>query len=257
MSLPWKSELQLRLGRDGCAAEVRAPWSRRVLAQAQAPGRAPASIAAALQALRALGHETLPRQARLLVPDEHAYLSLRPPLGRWQQAHQDALAHFAQVLGRQDLLVQVSAIAGGAAWLAAAIDPADLKAWQAPLAEAGIALAHVQLALLDDLHHIAAQVGERAIVALLREEGMTLVRVADGAPIDLCWERCDPHSLRCIEQRLLAFQNTGSDAKPDPLLMLCRSQAQREAWHQLARAHRWTLLLRDAPPSAQPLGLTA
>lgn len=257
MSLPWKSELQLRLTRNGCGAEVLAPWSRRVLASAQAEGRAPASIAAALQALRAQGHDALPRQARLLVPDEHAYLSLRPPLGHWQQAQQDAVTHFAQALGRQDLLVQVSAMAGGAAWLAAAIDPADLQAWQAPLTEAGITLSHVQLALLDDLHHIAEQVGERAIVALLREEGMTLVRVADGTPVDLCWERCDPHSLRCIEQRLLAFQNTGSDDSPDPLLMLCRSQAQREAWHPLARAHRWTLLLRDAPPSAQPLGLTA
>jgi len=257
VSLPWKSELRLRLGREGCTAQVLAPWSRRLLAEARAEGRAPGSIAAALQALRAQGQDPLPRHARLLVPDEHAYLSLRPAQSHWQQARQDAGAHFAQALGRQDLMVQVTALPSGAAWLAAALEPGDLQAWRRPLEDAGIDLAHVQLTLLDDLRHVARHVGDSAIVALLREEGMTLVRVAAGTPVELSWERCDPHSLRCIEQRLLAFQNTGADTKPDPLWMLCRCEAQREAWQQLARAHRWTLMLHGASPSAQPMELVA
>ena len=39
--------------------------------------------------------------------------------------------------------------------------------------------------------------------ALLRDEGMTLVRVADGVPGELGWERCDLQAQRAVEQRLL------------------------------------------------------
>jgi hypothetical protein len=254
VSRPWKSELSIRLGRSSCGVALRAPWSRRVLAQAHAEGAVAQALPAALAALRAQGHDALPAQARLQVPDERVYLSLRPPAATWRAARQEAVAHFAAMLGRQDLLVQVVALPGSAAWLAAALEPADLSDWQRLLAEAGVQLAHVGLALVDDLRHIAAEVADEAIVALMREEGMTLLRIESGVPVALSWERCDPRALRLGEQRLLAFQGTAASGVAPPLWMLCRSQAQREQWQGLAGAHRWTLLLPPAetPASAPP-----
>lgn len=253
MSRPWKSELSIRLARSACVVQLRAPWSRRVLAQAQAEGAAAQALPAALAALRAQGHDPLPAQARLLVPDERVYLSLRPEALSWRAARLEASTHFAAVLGRQDLHVQVTALPVGTAWLAAALEPADLQDWQHALAEAGVRLVHVQLALLDDLRHVAAQVADEAVVALMREEGMTLLRVAGGVPVGLSWERCDPRVLRLAEQRLLAFQTAAGDSDATPLWMLCRSPAQCAQWQGLAESHRWTLLPHaDATPAAPP-----
>jgi hypothetical protein len=257
VSQPWKSELQVRLTRDACAVQLRAPWSRRVLAEASADGTAAEALPAALKALRRLGHDPLPAQARLLVPEELVYLSLRPACHAWRIAHRDAVDHFAQALGRQDLIVQVAAMPGGAAWLAAAIEPADLSAWQRLFGEQGLALVHVELALLDDLHHVADQVGAHATVALMRDEGMTLVRVADAVPVELSWERCDLQAQRTIEQRLLAYQGTILSSEPAPLLMLCRTAKQRVQWQRLARGHHWTLLLRGEAPQVAAMELPA
>ena len=194
MSQPWKSDLLLRFSRHACSAQLRAPWSRRVVAEVSADGAWALALPAVLKELRREGHDPLPQQASLLVPDELVYLALRPARAAWRAAQQDAVEHFALTLGRKDLVVQVAAMPGGDAWLAAAIEPADLQAWQRLLGEAGLVLAHVQLALLDDLRHLAAQVGDSAIVALMRDEGMTLVRVSRGTPVELSWERCDPQA---------------------------------------------------------------
>lgn len=257
MSQPWKSELQVRLTRDACAVQLRAPWSRRVLAEAGADGPVAEALPAALKQLRRQGHDPLPAQARLLVPEELVYLSLRPACHAWRIAQRDAVDHFAQALGRQDLVVQVAAMPDGAAWLAAAIEPADLAAWQRLFGEQGLELKRVELALLDDLQHIAAQVGAQATVALLRDEGMTLVRIADGVPVELGWERCDLQAQRAVEQRLLAYQGAILSSEPAPLLMLCRTASQREQWQRLARGHRWTLLLRGEAPRVAAMELPA
>lgn len=254
MSLPWKSELQLRLQRGRCEARLLAPWSRRVLAEAEALGTPPGSIGAALQGLAAQG-QALPAQARLLVPDEHTYLALRPPCIRWEKARDEARAHFEQTLGRSDLLVQVTPLPRAAGWLAAALEPADLAAWRDALAAARVQLASVRLALLDDLAHVAPRAPDDASIALLRDEGMSLLRLAGGVPVEICWERCDPHSLHCMEQRLLAFQKVGAGNRPGPMLVLCRDEAQREVWRRVARAHQWTLALHT--PAGAPRGTAA
>jgi FAD/FMN-containing dehydrogenase len=248
VSLPWKSELVLRLERSSCSAQLRGGWSRRIEAQVRAAGTGPASIVAAVQALRARGATTLPRGARLMLPDEHVYLALRPASGRRRQALLGAAEHFSQLLDRQDIDVQVSALPDGSGWLAAAVDRADLQAWRDALRAEGLTLQALQLGLIDDLRAVARHVGERAIVALMREEGMTLMRLAGSAPVDLQWERCDQHALGCIEQRLLAYQRVDVAGQADPLVILCRSEAQREALRKHAAAHRWTLLLRGAKP---------
>ena len=107
MSQPWKSELLLRLTRGSCVAQVLAPWSRRVVHEAHAEGSIGVALPHALEALQEGGAASLPRQARLLVPDELAYLSLRPASADWPTAQREAQAHFVQTLGRQDLVVQV------------------------------------------------------------------------------------------------------------------------------------------------------
>ncbi len=248
MSQLWKSELRLRLERTRCSAQVLAPWSRRVLAQTQVWGPPPASIGTALESLRGQYKDELPRQARLIVPDELAYLALRPPRGSWALAMQDAREHFARTIGRRDLHVQVVPMPGAQHWLAAAIDPADLGPWQRLLAQAQIAVVHVHLGLVDDLRAIAPQIGDNALLALLRDEGVTMLRVSHGAPVELAWERCDADSLRCIEQRLLAFQNLAEHRVPERMAILCRDEAQRSLWRAVARGHQWALLLRDAAP---------
>ncbi len=250
MSRPWKSELCVRLGRGTTAVQRLAPWSRRVLDEAHGEGAPAQALPAALAALRERAAAPLPAQARLCVPDELAYLSLIAGGSSWHAARQAAANHFAATLGRQDLLVQVVALPGGASWLAAAIEPADLQGWQRALAEAGVRLAHVELQLLDDLRHYAAQVPDEAVVALLREEGSTLLRIERGVPVELSWERCDPRALRLVEQRLMAFQGAIVSSQPPSVWMLCRSAEQRAHWERMAQAHGWTLMLRDTPAPA-------
>ena len=252
MSPLWKSELVIRLGREHATAQLRSAWRRRVTARASASGRLAEAVPALLQALRDQGLTEPPKHVRLLVPDEHAYLALLPADTAWRRARQRGLDHFAAALGRQDLEVQVIALRGGRCWLAAAIETGELAAWRQRLGEAGLVLGHVGLALLDDLAAIAHRVADDGVVAVLREEGVTLMRLAQGAPVELAWERCDPHAQSCIEQRLLAFQGAGEARKADRLLMLCQSQAQHDDWLRLAAAHRWTLLSPRNPTDTVP-----
>jgi hypothetical protein len=248
----WKSELLLRPGRSECKLQLRSAWRREVLAEFSAPGKGAEALSAALAGLRAQGHAQLPRHAGLLVPDEHAYFSLLPATPAWNTARQEATDHFTGLLGRQDLVVQVAALPGGQWWLAAAIEAADLAQWTESLAAHDVSLARVELALLHDLRAIARHVDDCAVVALMREEGVTLLRVHEGTPVALSWERCDPHSQHCIEQRLLAFASADEGTHPHaPLILLCRSAAQHDEWQRLAKAHRWTLLTPKAPAALQ------
>ncbi len=246
MSRPWKSELRVQLGRGVTAVASCAPWSRRVLAEASAEGAPAQALPAALAALRERTGSELPAQARLLVPDELVYFTLVNESAGWPAARQAAARHFAATLGRQDLVVQVVGLPGSGSWLGAALEPADLQAWQQMLAAAGVRLAHVELQLLEDLRLVAPQVPDEAIVALLREEGTTLVRVERGAPVELHWERCDPRALRLVEQRLLAFQGGIVSSHPPSVWMLCRAAEQRDHWQHMAKAHGWTLMMRRA-----------
>ncbi|MFT3954434.1 MAG: hypothetical protein QM722_08610 [Piscinibacter sp.] len=253
MSRPWKSELRIRLGRRGCELQLCAAWSRRVIAQAGAAGTPAEALPVALAALREQAGPALSGEARLRVPDELVYLSLRPAATTWPAARQEAIAHFGAALGRQDLVVQVVALPGGSGWLAAAIEPGDLRAWQGALADAGIRLAHVELALLDDLRQLAAQVADEAVVALLRDEGLTLLRIASGVPVGLVWERCDPRTLRLAEQRVSAFQSAMAGDTATPVWLRCRTRAECAQWQSLAHEHGWTLL----PPGDAAAAATA
>jgi hypothetical protein len=253
----WKSELTVRLGRDDCQVQLRPAWRRRPLACTPGTGSAAGALEQALAGQRAQGRGSLPRRARLLVPDERVYFTLLPADAPWHTAQQRATAHFHGLLARQDLVVQVAQMPGGQCWLAAAIEAADLDAWRQLLGSQGLGLASVELALLHDLRAIARHVADDVVVALLRDEGVTLVRVAGGAPVELSWERCDPQAQRCIEQRMLAFLKVGEVEKTDPLVMLCRSTEEHAAWQRLAKAHRWTTLTPRQSPAAAAAGAAA
>jgi hypothetical protein len=238
----------LRLGRTHCRAEVRSAWRREQQAHVTVEGDGAVLIGKAVQALRDQG-TALPSQACLLVPDEQVYLSLLPADTGWGRATQRAVDHFAESLGRQDLVVRVAALPGGRWWLAAALEPVDLQAWQRALESEGVALSNVQLGLLADLRALAPQIADRSVLAMLRDEGVLLVRMNEGSPVELRWERCDPHAHACIEQRIQAFLKSGEVEEVEPLAMLCRTPAQHDRWLRLAQAHGWALL----PPLDTPL----
>jgi hypothetical protein len=242
VSLPWKSELTLRLSRQQCEATLAQPWSRRVMHEVKAQGDPAASIPGALYLLLGACGDSLPGRARLLVADEYAYLRLRPARPTWSDALRDAREHFEPILGDADCRVQVAQWPMGPWWLAAAMHGADLEAWAAAAALRGVVFDSVEPALLEDLRALAPRVGDRGVLALLRDEGVALVRISGGAPVELAWERCDPHAPRCIEHRVLAFQNAPAGEQPDPLAMVCRDEAQADIWKPQASAYGWTLV---------------
>ncbi len=257
MSLPWRSELTLRLSPRRCRAWLAAPWSRRVLWRVVGDGVPAASIPAALDALQAAAGTAPPRRARLLLADEHAYLSLRPARPRWSDALGDAREHFEQILGL-GCRVQVAQGPMGPWWLAAAVHGTDLEDWSAAAGSRGVTFDRVEPALVEDLRALAPRAGEQAVLALLGEEGVVVVRIAAGAPVELSWERCDPRTPRGIEQRLIAFQKSPGVSQSDPLLLVCRDPELVRVWRPQAQAYGWTLVelpWESPPPQPQPKAL--
>ncbi|MEY2685956.1 MAG: hypothetical protein RL375_154 [Pseudomonadota bacterium] len=219
MSRIWKSELRLELRINGCQAELRGPGlGRRLIASASASGRGAAAISAALSALRLADDiALLPADARLTVADEYVCYALLDTRVSAQQALDDATSQFGEALGRSDLLVQVSPLPGGNGWLAAALLEADLNAWADALADAGVRLQHLHPALVADLSAVARVVVEDdAVIALLRDQGATLVRLDGGVPSALAWERFDPDDRGLLDLRLQTFVDNTAPARLHP-----------------------------------------
>ncbi len=216
MSRIWKSELRLELRINGCQAELRGPGlGRRLIASASASGRGAAAISAALSALRLADDiALLPADARLTVADEYVWYALLDTRASAQQALDDATSQFSDALGRNDLLVQVSPLPGGSGWLAAALLEADLNAWADALADAGVRLQHLHPALVSDLTEVASKVAEDdAVIALLRDQGATLVRLDGGVPAALAWERFDIDDRGLLDLRLQTFVDNTTPAR--------------------------------------------
>jgi hypothetical protein len=212
----WKSELRLELRINGCQAELRGPGlGRRLIASASASGRGAAAISAALSALRLADDiALLPADARLTVADEYVCYALLDTRVSAQQALEDATSQFSDALGRNDLLVQVSPLPGGSGWLAAALLEADLNAWADALADAGVRLQHLHPALVSDLSAVASQIDEDdAVIALLRDQGATLVRLDGGVPAALAWERFDTEDRGLLDLRLQTFVDNTAPAR--------------------------------------------
>lgn len=207
MSLRLTNELRMELRLGSCHAEVLGwGWHHQPLAVADGSGSGAAALSAALQALRLTEAVDLPAVARLTVADEFAYHTLLDGNLSRDGALSQARARFTAALERDDLRVQVMPLAGGRRWLAAAVAQGDLDAWREALGQAGVRLTHLHTALLEDLRRLSRQIPEDdAVIALLREEGVSLLRVRRGTPIALAWERFDADLPDSLEQRLRGF----------------------------------------------------
>ena len=262
---------ELRLG--SCHAEVLGRgWQRQPLAVADGSGSGAAALSAALQALRLTEAVDLPGIARLTVADEFAYHALLDGDLSRVAALAQARARFAAVLEREDLRVQVMPLAGGRRWLAAAVARSDLDAWRDALDQAGVRLAHLHTALLEDLRRLSQQIPEDdAVIALLREEGVSLLRVRRGLPIALAWERFDAGLPDSLEQRLRGFVRAAAaearahgppvrdlPAATQPRAVPLRLGRQRPAWplSPPAAGPRWAQRFLSPGPDAANAGRT-
>lgn len=207
MSLRFRSELRLELRMRSCQVELLGRgWNPRPQAVANGTGSGVAALSAALQGLKLTELDSMPSVARLTVADEYVHHALLDTGSNTQQALEAARAHYAQALQRDDLRVQVMPLGRSGRWLAAAVIDTDLQAWRQTLEEAGVQLTHLHTALIEDLRELAPQIPEDdAVIALLREEGISLVRLKDGLPIALAWERLDTSMPQALDDRLRAF----------------------------------------------------
>jgi hypothetical protein len=207
VSLRFKSELRLELRMRSCQVELLPPgWRTRPAAVASGTGEGATALNAAMSALRLADVDRLPGTASLTVADEYLYYRLIDDELSWSEALQEAVAAFTEDLGRDDLRVQVIPLDNGSKWIAAAVPEADVITWSESLALSGVRLEHVRGALIEDLRQLAPQIPEDdAVIALLREEGMSLVKLHDGVPALLAWERFDASDSVTMEQRLRAF----------------------------------------------------
>lgn len=207
MSLRFRNELRMELRMTSCHVELTGRgWRRRPVAVADGTGSGATALNAALQALRLTEIDSLPSVARLTVADEYVFYALLDDPPDDDQAREQARRCFADALERSDLHVQVMPLGRGRRWLAAAVADADLQAWSSTLQQVGVTLTHLHAALIEDLRSLAALIPEDdAVIALLREEGVSLVRLRDGLPIALAWERFDADLPQSLDQRLRAF----------------------------------------------------
>lgn len=192
-------------------------WRSSPRAVADGSGQGSAALGSALQALRLTDIDDLPTVARLTVADEYVYYTLLEADLTPVQARAQARERLCDTLQRGDLRVQVMPLGRpsgpGRRWLAAAVAESDLQAWEATLRQVGVRLTHLHTALIEDLRGLAGSIPEDdAVIALLREEGVSLVRLRDGLPVALAWERYDDDLPQSLEERLRGFVRAAAAA---------------------------------------------
>lgn len=218
MPLRWRTELRLDLRARGCQAQlIGAGWHERSIASASGSGRGAAALAAALSALRLADVETLPAQARLRLSDEYVLHLLLVHAGPRARVMEAACARFEAALGasagRRVMLVR----AGRHHWLASAVEERDLTAWNEALQQAGVRAGPVAPALHDEWLRVGRHIhDEDAVLVLPRDEGATLLRLIDGEPVDLLWERFDGDDPGSLERRVRAFAATAQGRRRRP-----------------------------------------
>lgn len=228
MSRLWKSELRLELRTNVCYAALHSGGlHRRVLASASAPGRGAAAISAAIEALRMADSPFLSADARLTVADEYIDFALMPGHLSATAAEKRAKEQFAAALGHDELLVHVLPLPGRRGWLAAAIDLTDFDAWTEALLNEGVTLRHIHPSLIEDLRNLHGRIVEDdAVLVLLREEGATLIRLEDGVPAALVWERFDASNSLALDSRLRRFSSRTSERADGAAVVYMLPQSQ-------------------------------
>ena len=254
MSLLLKSELRVRMGVQGCEAEVwRAGWTRRPVAQAHTRGDDGALLEQALENLLDQG-QTLPARATMVVADEFLYYAVLPCENSWGQAMAQARSRFADSLGEDELLIALQLSPDGGQWLAVAVDAGLVETWRATLAAQGIALNALRPGLFEDLW--AWQVAwplEDGLIALMRDQGVMCVGVLGGSVHSIGWERCDVSQpelwcarVQACAQRLSSSRPEAGSAAAVPVLLVPESAESASALQLLVPALGWQVL----PPEA-------
>ena len=205
----------------GCQAQLLGVgWTPQSQASASAGGSGASALSAALAALRLADVDTLPGIARLRVADEYVLHQLIEGEGPRTAMLAQARARFEQALGPGDRHIMLMPLGRRRRhrWLASAVNSGDLAAWTDALAQSGVHLEETQPMLFDEWHRLRGQIrDEDAVLALLRDEGATLIRLIDGLPVDLLWERFDPSDAATLDRRLRAFARTPQGRSLRPL----------------------------------------
>lgn len=222
-------ELRIELHRQECAISRPARWMAGNVQDEPLASGSGRGVQALEQALNNLRHastsglhigQPLPWRARLVVSDEfvhYALLSGRDlPRVTPELAQRRAEHRFADRLGHEESVVSVVPLPDTFDWLCAAIDRDELHAWQDVLRLHGVELTHVHPALVEDLRAVAPRVSEPdAVLAFVRDEGLSLVRLALGVPACLHWESLNTDETAIIDWRLRAFAARTAAPGPD------------------------------------------
>lgn len=260
MSLLLKNELRLRLGAQGCAAEVwRAGWARRPAAEVRVQGSDGAQLEQALDALLDQG-QALPRKATICVGDEFLYFAVLPAEGSWQHAQAQAEACFADSLGGDERLVTLQLSPDGGQWLAVAVDAALVDGWRQTLATQGVTLSGLRPGLFEDLWRWQlAWPLDDALIVLMRDQGVMCLGVLAGAVHSIAWERCDVSQpelwcarVQACAERLSAAREDGDDGEAGstvPVVLVPEHEAEAAALQMLSPMLGWQVLSRAATPS--------
>lgn len=246
MSLLLKNELRLRLGPQHCDAQIwRAGLRAKMAGHASASGEAGDVIELALAALATQGHE-LPLRASLWVEDESLYTMMLPAEGTPSDALALARGQFMQLLGHDDLSVQITLAPCGTQWIVIALESALLAMWRETLAMRGIAIAHVRSALLEDMNAMRDDLGSHTGHAVfVRREGASVLGVTPQTVTRIDWERCDvtdPEQLAGrIEAQGLQQASEDSDEALPAVCIVPYNAGQRVLLEDMCAQRGWTL----------------
>ncbi len=246
MSLLLKNELRLRLGPQHCDAEIwRAGLRAKKAGHASASGDAGDAIELALAALATQGH-ALPLRASLWVEDEALYTMMLPADGTPSDALAVARGQFMELLGHDDLSVQITLAPCGTQWIVIALEAALLAMWRETLAMRGIAIAHVRSALLEDINTMRVDLGTHTGHAVfVRREGASVLGVTPQTVTRIDWERCDvtdPEQLAGrIEAQGLQQATDDVDEELPAVCIVPYNAGQRAMLQDMCAQRGWTL----------------
>jgi hypothetical protein len=236
------------MGPQRCEAAIwRAGVQTRCAGRATAAGNGVEAIEKALASLVAQGHR-LPATATVCAEDEFLYFTMLPANTSWNEAHDAAIDYFEAMVGSEDLLVETSLAPCGTRWVAVAIEGGRVDGWRAALTAQDIEMQHVRAALLEDLWSVRDEVpGGNALVAMLRDEGATVVALRKGCIAEISWERCDLAQLPSLSARLNGCrarfaQTLGLDSPMlMPLLIVPQDSVQHRRMAPLSVENSWQL----------------
>lgn len=243
VALRFRSELWVRIGPQHCALALwRAGWRTRPAVALSMAGDWPeAALRSALQALRGTGH-VLPRSAVVVLEDECLSYYLLPAQRRWRDAVDRARTLFAANTGDEALQVTLCLAPGGRRWLAAAVSGELVHALGVALAAHGVAMSSLRAALGEDLQFRRAELPRGdGLVALLRQRGLQLMALRQGALEALSWEPCQVDEPYTVRERLLSFA-AGQGLDNAETCVLPADAWQHARLTGLADAEGWRLL---------------